>query len=76
MIVSTCSNAQSEIAIHSAVIILFMTGPNSFNIVEGSSKNSFSIALVASTAIPVRDLPKKFTSGQINRVLTVTAIGR
>ena len=39
-------------------------------------KNGFSIALVASTAIPVRDLLKKFTSGQINRVLTVTAIGR
>ena len=39
-------------------------------------KNGFSIALVASTAIPVRDLPKKFTSGQINRVLTVNAIGR
>jgi hypothetical protein len=39
-------------------------------------KNGFSVALVASTAISVRDLPEKFTSGQINRDLTVTAIGR
>ena len=39
-------------------------------------KNGFSVALVASTPIPVKDLPKKFTSGQINRDLTVTATGR
>ena len=39
-------------------------------------KNGFSIALIASTPIPVIDLPEKFTSGQINRDLTVTAIGR
>ena len=39
-------------------------------------KNGFSVALVASTPIPVKDLPEKFTSGQINRDLTVTAIGR
>lgn len=39
-------------------------------------KNGFSIVLVASTPIPVKDLLEKFTSGQINRDLTVTAIGR
>jgi len=39
-------------------------------------KNGFSVALVASTPIPVKDLPEKFTSGQINRDLTVTATGR
>ena len=39
-------------------------------------KNGFSIELVASTPIPVKDLLEKFTSGQINRDLTVTAIGR
>ena len=39
-------------------------------------KNGFSVALIASTPIPVKDLPEKFTSGQINRDLTVTAIGR
>ncbi|MDA8535762.1 hypothetical protein N9L23_00145 [Alphaproteobacteria bacterium] len=39
-------------------------------------KNGFSVALVASTPIPVKDLPEKFTSGQINRDLTVTANGR
>ena len=39
-------------------------------------KNGFSVALVASTPIPVKDLPEKFTSGQINRGLTVTATGR
>ena len=39
-------------------------------------KNGFSVALIASTTIPVKDLPEKFTSGQINRDLTVTAIGR
>ena len=39
-------------------------------------KNGFSVALVASTPIPVKDLPKKFTSGQINKDLTVTATGR
>lgn len=39
-------------------------------------KNGFSIVLVASTPIPVKDLPEKFTSGQINRDLTVTATGR
>jgi hypothetical protein len=39
-------------------------------------KNGFSAALIASTPIPVKDLPEKFTSGQINRDLTVTAIGR
>jgi hypothetical protein len=39
-------------------------------------KNGFSIALAANTLIPVRDLPEKFTSGQINKDLTVTAIGR
>ena len=39
-------------------------------------KNGFSVALVASTPIPVKDLPEKFTSGQINKDLTVTATGR
>ena len=39
-------------------------------------KNGFSVALVASTPIPVKELPEKFTSGQINRDLTVTATGR
>ncbi len=39
-------------------------------------KNGFSIVLVASTPIPVKDLLEKFTSGQINRDLTVTATGR
>ena len=39
-------------------------------------KNGFSVALVASTPIPVKDLQEKFTSGQINRDLTVTATGR
>lgn len=39
-------------------------------------KNGFSVALVASTPIPVKDLPEKFTSGPINRDLTVTATGR
>ena len=39
-------------------------------------KNGFSVELVASTPIPVKDLPEKFTSGQINRDLTVTATGR
>ncbi len=39
-------------------------------------KNGFSVALVASTPIPVNDLLEKFTSGQINRDLTVTATGR
>jgi len=39
-------------------------------------KNGFSVALVASTPITVKDLPEKFTSGQINRDLTVTATGR
>jgi len=39
-------------------------------------KNGFSVGLVASTPIPVKDLPEKFTSGQINRDLTVTATGR
>ena len=39
-------------------------------------KNGFSIVLVASTPIPVKDLLEKFTSGQINRDLTVNAIGR
>ena len=39
-------------------------------------KNGFSIVLLASTPIPVKDLLEKFTSGQINRDLTVTAIGR
>lgn len=38
-------------------------------------KNAFSMKLEASTPIPVRDLPKKFTSGQINRDLAITAIG-
>src|SRR6056300_83816 len=46
--------------------------------VEGflEGKNGFSVALVASTPIPVKELPEKFTSGQINRDLTVTATGR
>ncbi len=39
-------------------------------------KNAFSIELTASTAMPVGDLPEKFASGQINRDLTVTVIGR
>ena len=39
-------------------------------------KNGFSVALVASTPIPVKELPEKFTSGQINRDLTVIATGR
>ena len=39
-------------------------------------KNGFSVALIASTPIPVKDLPEKFTSGQINKDLTVTATGR
>jgi hypothetical protein len=39
-------------------------------------KNGFSIEVAASTPIPVKDLLEKFTSGQINRDLTVTAIGR
>ena len=39
-------------------------------------KNGFSVALVASTPIPVKDLPEKFPSGQINKDLTVTATGR
>ena len=39
-------------------------------------KNGFSIALIASTPIPVIDLPEKFTSGQISKDLTVTATGR
>ncbi len=39
-------------------------------------KNGFSIEVVASTPIPVTDLPEKFTSGQINKDLTVTATGR
>ena len=39
-------------------------------------KNGFSVALVASTPIPVKDLLEKFTSGQINKDLTVTATGR
>ena len=39
-------------------------------------KNGFSMKLAASTPIPVTDLLEKFTSGQINRDLTVTAIGR
>ena len=41
-----------------------------------AGKNGFSIALAANTPIPVRDLPGKFTSGQINKDLTVTASGR
>jgi len=32
--------------------------------------------LKASTPIPVKDLPEKFASGQINRDLAVSAIGR
>ncbi|MDA8649499.1 hypothetical protein N9M31_05775 [Alphaproteobacteria bacterium] len=39
-------------------------------------KNGFSIEVAASTPIPVTDLPEKFTSGQINKDLTVTATGR
>lgn len=39
-------------------------------------KNGFSIEVAATTPIPVKDLLEKFTSGQINRDLTVTAIGR
>jgi len=39
-------------------------------------KNGFSIEVAANTPIPVKDLLEKFTSGQINRDLTVTAIGR
>ena len=39
-------------------------------------KNGFSIALAANTPIPVKDLPEKFTSSQINKDLTVTASGR
>ena len=39
------------------------------------SKNAFSMELEASTPIPVKDLPNKFISGQINRDLAVTAIG-
>ena len=41
-----------------------------------AGKNGFSIALAANTPIPVKDLPEKFTSGQINKDLTVTASGR
>ena len=39
-------------------------------------KNGFSIEVAASTPIPVTDLPEKFTAGQINKDLTVTATGR
>jgi hypothetical protein len=39
-------------------------------------KNGFSMKLAARTPIPVKDLLEKFTSGEINRDLTVTAIGR
>ena len=38
-------------------------------------KNAFSIALEASTPIPVKDLLNKFTSGQINKDLAITTIG-
>ena len=39
-------------------------------------KNAFSMKLKASTPIPLKDLPEKFASGQINRDLAVSAIGR
>ena len=38
-------------------------------------KNAFSMEMEASTAIPVKDFLNKFTSGEINRDLVVTAIG-
>ncbi len=39
-------------------------------------KNAFSMKLEASTPIPVKDLPEIFASGQINRDLAVSVIGR
>ena len=38
-------------------------------------KNAFSMEMEASTAIPIKDFLNKFTSGEINRDLAVTAIG-
>ena len=41
-----------------------------------AGKNAFSLELLASKPIPVKDLAEKFTSGQIDRDLAITAIGR
>ena len=40
-----------------------------------AGKNAFSLELLASKPIPVKDLAEKFTSGQIDKDLAITAIG-